>query len=255
LPARLLSFNQVPDGICITVLLYYKVMKIIGHRGAAGLAPENSLRSFRLALDLGVDGVEFDIQVTRDGQPVVCHDNLLSRLSSSTESISQLSYAQLKKISLHSGERIPLLSEVLGLLGSLPAIAEIKVTGQTEAICKVFDDFPKATITVASFQASVIADIHRLRPHLPRLLAENHDPFRGMRVARRYGAGLDLNRGLLNPITYRQTRRAGVPLMVYTVDQPLVAWFIRLLYPNVWLCTNHPERFLPSRTLSAAPKK
>jgi glycerophosphoryl diester phosphodiesterase len=229
-------------------------MKIIAHRGAAGLALENTLQSFRLALDLGVDGVEFDVQVTRDGQPVVCHDDLLGRISDSTSRISSLTYAQLKKIKLHNGEPVPHLREALHTIGTVPVVAEIKAAGQTEAICKIFDEFPEARITVASFQSEIIADMHHLRPDIPRLLAENQDPFRAFRTAQRYGAGLDLNRALLNPLTYWQTKRAGVPLMVYTVDRPLFGRIIRLFYPRILLCTNHPERFSTHRTIITSPE-
>jgi len=229
-------------------------MKVIGHRGTAGLALENTLESFRLALDLGVDGVEFDVRITRDGNPVVCHDEMLNRISDSAKNVSELTYAQLKKIKLLNGARVPLLSEVLELVGNLPVIVEIKVSGHTEAICRVFDAFPGLDITVASFHQDVIADMRRLRPRIPLLLAENQNPFAAVRAARRYGAGLDLNHGLLNPYTYWQSKRYGFRIMVYTVNNPIVGWFIQTFYPRVWICTNHPERFLKTPTIVTVPE-
>ena len=55
---------------------------IWGHRGASGHAPENTLPAFQLAADMGADGVELDVQLTRDGIPVVCHDETVDRTSS-----------------------------------------------------------------------------------------------------------------------------------------------------------------------------
>jgi len=54
-------------------------MKVIGHRGAAGLAPENTFAGFDIALALGVDGIETDVQKTQDGKLVLFHDHLLDK--------------------------------------------------------------------------------------------------------------------------------------------------------------------------------
>ena len=229
-------------------------MKIIGHRGVAGLKLENTLESFQLAVDLGVDGVEFDVRATRDGQIVVCHDDMLNRISKSSKSISQLTYAQLQKITLTNGGRVPLLSDVLKVVGGIAIVVEIKETGYTEAVCAVFERFHGLEITVASFHESVIADMQRIRPDIPRMFAENQNPFAAMRIARRYQAGIDLNHGLLNPYTYWQAKRHNVQLMVYTVNWPIVAWFIRTYYSRVWLCTDHPERFLPAPSIITVPE-
>lgn len=230
-------------------------MKIIGHRGSAGLKLENTLESFQLAVDLGVDGVEFDVRVTRDGQVVVCHDDLLNRISKSNHAISSLTYAQLRKIKLINGARVPLLSDVLQVVSGLTVIVEMKEPGHTEALCKVIDQFPGLDITVASFHETVIADMYRLRPHIRRMIAEQQNPFAAMRIARRYQAGIDLNHGLLNPFTYWQAKRYNVQLMAYTVNLRPVAWFIRTYYPRVWLCTDHPERFVATPTVITVPEE
>ena len=63
-------------------------MKIIGHRGAAGLELENTLPSIRMAIELGVDGVEFDVRITADRQLVLCHDDNTSRMSNVDKKIA-----------------------------------------------------------------------------------------------------------------------------------------------------------------------
>jgi glycerophosphoryl diester phosphodiesterase len=70
---------------------------IIGHRGAKGIAPENSLSGFKKAVELGIDGVELDVHLTKDGKLVVIHDMDLKRLSGLKIPIKQFTFEELKK--------------------------------------------------------------------------------------------------------------------------------------------------------------
>jgi len=102
----------------------------IAHRGASAWAPENTMASFRLALNMGADGFELDVQLTSDDQVVVIHDSSVDRTTNGTGRIAQLSFSQLRQLDAGSwfnsakprrakpgyvGERIPLLTEVLDL--------------------------------------------------------------------------------------------------------------------------------------------
>lgn len=87
----------------------------IGHRGACGYAPENTLLSVQKALELGVDGFECDIQLSSDGEPVVIHDDTLERTTSGTGSVADHSLAALRRLDAGQGERIPSLKDVLAL--------------------------------------------------------------------------------------------------------------------------------------------
>ncbi|MEN3190444.1 MAG: glycerophosphodiester phosphodiesterase family protein [Atribacterota bacterium] len=70
---------------------------VIGHRGAKGIAPENSLSGFKKAVELGIDGVELDVHLTKDGQLVVIHDTDLKRLTGQKVLINQLTFKELKE--------------------------------------------------------------------------------------------------------------------------------------------------------------
>lgn len=227
-------------------------MRIIGHRGAAGLALENTLSSFRLARDLKVDYIELDVRVTKDNKVVVCHDATLSRVSRSQKALRSLTYAELKKIPLLNGEHVPLLENVLKITDTIPLIVEIKVKGQTELILKVLDKHPNTEVMVTSFHVEVINDIHKLRPDISLLLAEKVRPFSVIHTARRAHAGLNLSHWLLNPLTYYLARRNGMQLIVHTVDLRVEVWLLHILYPNIWLCTNHPERFVKRVIIESA---
>src|SRR5947208_1574738 len=100
-------------------------MKVSGHRGAAGLAPENTFAGFELALALGVDGIETDVQKTKDGKLVLFHDSLLDRTTDGAGALQETTWQTLQQLdagswfdSAYAGERIPLLIEVLKRYGT-----------------------------------------------------------------------------------------------------------------------------------------
>jgi glycerophosphoryl diester phosphodiesterase len=99
-------------------------MRLIAHRGASGLAPENTLASFRLALELGAEAVEFDVHQAADKELVVIHDESLRRTAGRPEQIRDLSWQELCRFDVGSwfdrrfaAERIPRLGEVMDLVG------------------------------------------------------------------------------------------------------------------------------------------
>jgi glycerophosphoryl diester phosphodiesterase len=100
-------------------------MKVIGHRGAAGLAPENTFAGFDIALALGVDGIETDVQKTKDGKLVLFHDNLLDKTTNGTGILQETLWQELLRLdagswfdSTYAGERVPLLEETLKRYGT-----------------------------------------------------------------------------------------------------------------------------------------
>src|SRR5215468_1025511 len=85
---------------------------IIGHRGAAGLEPENTLRSFARAIEIGVDAIELDVYCV-DDHLVVIHDDTLERTTNGRGDVMAHSFAALRRLDAGHGERIPTLDEVL----------------------------------------------------------------------------------------------------------------------------------------------
>lgn len=222
--------------------------KIIGHRGAAGLALENTLESIRAAIRAGVDAIEFDVHATKDGKIVVCHDNHLARISDSTALLQSLTYEELQKISLRNGETVPTLRQVLEIAEAhaMPVIIEIKVKGYTEKICSIADEYPGLDITFASFRRGVIETCRKLKPEAPAMVGRSGaHPFEIVEIAKReHATGIDFNFRLLNPLTYWLCKRAGLQIMVYTVRSKRVGNLIRRLYPEVWICTDYPNKFI-----------
>ena len=109
---------------------------IIGHRGSPTLVTENTIPSFKKAIDQGVDGLEFDIRLSKDKQIIIFHDATLKRLSNQTEKVSTLSLSELQSVELHKqkGQKedtyIPSLKDVVPLLHQVKIInIEIKSDG------------------------------------------------------------------------------------------------------------------------------
>ncbi|HMI06440.1 MAG TPA: glycerophosphodiester phosphodiesterase family protein [Flavobacterium sp.] len=88
----------------------------IGHRGAKGHIAENTLESFQRALDLGADGIEFDVHLSVDGEIIVIHDETANRTTNGSGLVKELTLAQLKKLRIENRFGIPTLAEVFDLV-------------------------------------------------------------------------------------------------------------------------------------------
>ena len=88
----------------------------IGHRGAKGYEPENTLISFQKALDMQVDGIELDVHLSADGELIVIHDETITRTTNGSGAVNELSSRELKQFRINEHHEIPLLSEVFELV-------------------------------------------------------------------------------------------------------------------------------------------
>jgi glycerophosphoryl diester phosphodiesterase len=221
-------------------------MKIIGHRGAAGLALENTLPSIELARLLGVDAIEFDVRMTKDRQLVLCHDATLDRISDSGDRVRNLTLKELKKIVLRDGEsRMPSLQEALKVVGSVPVILDLKEAGCEKELLKVIDELPKLDISIVSLKHESLAILRKMRPGLKLYGSEFTKPTEIIHIAKRLKLhGVALNFWILNPLSYYLVKRAGLDVFVFTVNTRILGSFVKLLYPRVSICSDHPERFL-----------
>ena len=96
--------------------------KVWAHRGASGYAPENTLDAFRKAVEMGADGIELDVQMTKDGELVVIHDETINRVSNGKGWVKDYTYEELKKFNFnkthleYTKEEIPTLEQVYRLI-------------------------------------------------------------------------------------------------------------------------------------------
>jgi len=108
---------------------------VIAHRGASGLAPENTLAAFSLAIALGADGVELDVQMSRDGLPVVIHDTRVNRTTNTKGSVSRLTLNQLQRLDAGSWferrlSRRPRVRAMVGRISSEVGAAVPRYSGE-----------------------------------------------------------------------------------------------------------------------------
>ncbi len=152
---------------------------VMGHRGCCGYMPENTLISFREAFRLGVDFLEFDVQMTRDGHLVVIHDDMVDRTTDGIGAVNFITLDELKKMDAgvkfgYPGQRIPTLRETLECIADeAPAHmyldVEIKdqrpiVVDQTLAVLSEFGLLEKTVID--SFDAQTLLYIQKEYPHV-----------------------------------------------------------------------------------------
>ena len=141
-----------------------KTFTIIGHRGAKGLAPENTLRSFQIASELHVDAIEFDMHRCHCCQDelVIIHDENVDRTTNGSGYVDSFVVEELPKLDADMGERIPTLTEAVNTIP--PEIAmniELKGTGTSDLGRKY--DLRDREYLVSSFYESELIDFKRIR--------------------------------------------------------------------------------------------
>lgn len=147
--------------------------RIIGHRGAALLEPENTVRGFRRGLAEAAAGIECDVHLSSDGHVVVMHDATVDRTADAagprrTGAIAELTRAQLDEVLLGPEDRVPSLDEVLAVVDGAERDAElyveVKAPAAAEAVARLVAGRPG--VTVISFHPEALAAVRRSAPEV-----------------------------------------------------------------------------------------
>lgn len=200
-------------------------MLVIGHRGAAGHRPENTLASLRYALALGVDAVEIDVQML-DGALIVLHDTTLERTTNGRGDFKAMSLTALRALDAGAGERVPLLEEVIGLTrGQIGLNIEVKEAGIAAQVISFVlaatADLPawRARILLSSFDVETSAELARLRGTMGfgLLYEEAFEP--ALKRALALGAkSLHMCLDALDAAAVARAHSRGLEVYVYTVN-------------------------------------
>ncbi|MEW5765296.1 MAG: glycerophosphodiester phosphodiesterase [Acidobacteriota bacterium] len=219
----------------------------IGHRGAAGHAPENTLLSIRRALELGADWVEVDVHPL-GGELVVIHDDTLDRTTNGSGALSDWTLDEVRRLDAGSGERVPLLPEVLDLLrGRAGLVVELKGRGAGALAAPLLrgalrSGWERADLTASSFHADELRSLRSRAPEVPLAVLARSADGPAMELAREVNAqALHLPlRGTLGEDLER-ARSMGLPVLVFTVNLPED---IRTVYHMgaAGVFTDYPER-------------
>ncbi|MBV9554224.1 MAG: glycerophosphoryl diester phosphodiesterase [Alphaproteobacteria bacterium] len=211
---------------------------VIGHRGAAAHAPENTLAGFRAARALGCTWVEFDVRLTGDGTLVVCHDDALGRTTDGTGRISRLPVDAIRRCDagskfapLFAGEQVPTLAQALTLCGELGLEANVEIKAErgraaatVAAVAAYVGGAGKNSgppMLISSFLPDAAAAAAMLLPEVPRGMLWRKLPRGWRRIAAALGCTtIHLGHTELNSATVAQVTEAGYPLLAYTVNDP-----------------------------------
>lgn len=219
--------------------------KIIGHRGAAGLALENTIEAIKIAKKYHVYAVEIDVRKTKDNRIVLSHDRDISRVSPSDKVIADTNYGDLKRVKFYNEENIVELKDAIAAAEGAQLIIEIKEPDTSELIVKILKETGAKRILITSLWHDELRKIQKLRPDLPILVRDLLSPIDIVATAHNMGAkGININAKQMNPLTYWLAKRYNLKVMVYTVDSPFIAGFLKRFYPGIMICTNRPDRFV-----------
>jgi glycerophosphoryl diester phosphodiesterase len=207
------------------------------HRGASGHAPANTISAFVLAAEMGADGVELDVHLSRDGEVVVIHDDTVDATTDGHGRVSAMSLADLRTLDAgswfgerFSGERIPTLQEVFDAIGHrLLVNVEIKVEAgyhpiaQEEEVVRLIEDNQMIDrVIVSSFSPRSLRRVHKLDPNTRLgLLYGRPEPAVLPLVLRWLGVRYDALHPSFQMVDARyieRARRWGVQVNVWTVN-------------------------------------
>jgi len=232
---------------------------LLGHRGAAAEAPENTLTSFHAALAAGADGVELDVHRTRDGAVVVIHDDTVSAVAGQPGRVAEMTLAEIQRLDAGShfapafaGERIPTLGEALEAVGP-QTVVNIELKGvsaradglEREVARIVREHRMEGRVIVSSFNPLRLIRLRRLAPALPRAMLYAPD----MPIFVRdlwllpfvHPDALHPAHEMIDAAFMAQARRWGVRVNAWTVDDPAEAR--RLVALGVdGIITNDPRK-------------
>ena len=142
-------------------------MKRVGHRGAMAYEPENTIRSWRKAIAFGVDVIDSDARLSKDGKVVMIHDKALDRTTNGKGLVKDFTLTELRKLNAGKGEKIPTLKEFLKLAKENNVIAqiELKERGMEEKVVKEIENLGMIDKTIIiSFNGESIRKVKEINP-------------------------------------------------------------------------------------------
>lgn len=222
-------------------------MLIIGHRGAAGHAPENTIEALRHGKLAGADMLEFDVQLTRDGVPIVIHDSTLLRTHRKRKWIRLSSHESIRRAT-EKGHKIATLEEVLDeFFGKVFLNLELKGRGTAavvHALVQTYVHHEKdwQNILFSSFKATELMTLRKLCPTAHLGLLHYRNPFLYIAYHRKLKfSAVGFHRLYVNPLALEIAKRADLFTYVYTVNRPHTADILEMKGIDA-VVTDFPEQ-------------
>lgn len=241
--------------------------RIVAHRGASRIAPENTLSAFRMAAELGARWLEFDVSLLGDNTPVVHHDQTLDRCTNSTGPLDQLSADDLATIdsgqwfgAQYTGEPLATLDQALNLIGTLDLSANLEMKphhappqpiADTIAAALRIRPWTRARILVSSYDLGALEALRRLMPDQPLAVLFDEPPANWPDVlAGLHACSLHVWHEFLTTEILERAQAGGFHVRIFTVDEPNLVERFRA-NGLTGLITNHPPLFLDNPAWAA----
>jgi glycerophosphoryl diester phosphodiesterase len=221
----------------------------IGHRGAKGHAPENTLASFAKALEFGVDAIELDVHLCATGELVVIHDFTVDRVTNGTGEVHKLSLSQLQELTIEQEQKIPTLDEVYNLINK-KCFVNIEMKGRHTA--KPVSDFVNsyvqdkgyfyADFLVSSFQREELQMMSEINPDVPLGVLTQASVTEALEWAADFKAkAIHPHFSLLTASNVLKAKKAGLKVYTWTVNEPEDIARIKTYDVN-GIISDYPER-------------
>lgn len=242
-------FKVIFFTLIITHFMYGE-MSIVGHRGACGYEPENTLSSFQRALDLNVCMIELDVYVCASGQLVITHDDDVSVTTNGSGKVADMTLAQLRSLKVQGSGQIPTLQEVIDLVNRrIPINIELKGPGTAVPVAELIKKYIQKGLKYSDFVVSSFdhAQLHTFKQILPEikigiLFSWKNMPKNIVAVAQKYQAcfiGLDIK--TVTKKLVEEAHQAGFSVFVWTINDKHTADHMRLCGVD-GIFSNYPDR-------------
>ncbi|MBA5763586.1 glycerophosphoryl diester phosphodiesterase [Vibrio sp. 404] len=233
-------------------------LTIVGHRGVAGLYPENTLVSVQAAIKMGLSWIEVDIQPTKDKQLVVCHDHTIDRCSNGFGRVDQYTLEELQQFDFggwfapqFSFQPIMSLSQLLELIAPLDIGLNIEVKIDTDRYTEVVSELKtqlerhhiaKSRILISSFDHATLREVHRAKLNYPiAVLSEKLDKKAWQLLEEIDAVACNLNAKHTNSHQIAKLQKSGYQVWCFTVNNPNQ---LRDLQHVDAIFSDYPQRFL-----------
>ncbi len=198
----------------------------IGHRGAKGYVPENTIPSFIKAIELNANGIELDVHVCKSGELVVIHDETVDRTTNGTGSVASYSLSELKELRINQNLQIPTLEEVLAVCVNLQLInIELKGRNTAQAVCDCIENHIQLhgwnyeNFIVSSFHQQELEHVAQYNNKIPLGILSDKSVEHALEWAQLYNAqAIHPHFSLLTPENVTLAHQKGYKIYTWTVN-------------------------------------
>jgi glycerophosphoryl diester phosphodiesterase len=230
-------------------MLVSDTMLVIGHRGACGYEPENTILSFKKALQLGVDIIEFDVRKSLDGKLVIIHDATVNRTTNGTGAVADMTFEQLRKLDAGKGQQIPTLQEVLDFVERKVRVnVEIKAVDAVSELANIVHDYitkkgwRPTDFLISSFHFSALQEFHQLMPTIQLMLLFSKIPNNRLELVHSIPVQMvAISAVSISKKIVDQMHSNNISVIVFTINDPKEIEHMKDLGVD-GICSNYPDR-------------